>query len=157
MEKCKICGLVGRHAFFKHFNRNAREDMNPLPDLNVEDEWEFVECPWCHALQTHALDHLSWEEMRQFYQYEESYVPKSKNRANRAVRFLARALKMFPQPEQNKSLLSYGTGISPEPEMFRELGWTVDTCDFGAGYTFTPQEFAEIDKKYHVITSMEVK
>ena len=151
---CKVCGTEAKHAFFKQFNRNSRDDMKPVPELRVADEWEFVECTWCHALQTTALDSLSWEEMKEFYQYEESYVPKSLNRANRAVRFLSRALKMFPQ--RGKSLLSYGAGISPEPEMFAKQGWAVDTCDFGDNHTFTPQEFAGVSKKYNVITSMEV-
>jgi len=152
--RCKICGAWTKEVFAKAFRRGNREDMVSVPDLNVPNLWLYYECTWCHALQTTAMDHLTWEEMDQFYQYEDTYIPKSRNRANRAVRFVQRAREMFPQ--NTGRLLSYGTGISPEPEMFRKLGWTVDTCDFGEGYTFTPQEFTKIDKKYHVITSMEV-
>jgi hypothetical protein len=152
--QCKVCGTNTVPAFRMIFRRENREDMVDVPDLRVPDIWTYHECLWCHALQTEAMDQLTWKEMEQFYQYKDSYIKPSKNRADRAVRFVNRARRMFPQP--TRRLLCYGAGISPEPEMFRGQNWTVDTCDIGKGYTFSPEEFAEVKTFYDVITSMEV-
>lgn len=151
---CKVCGSETKLAFTKEFRRLDRVDMKPMPDLDVSDEWKFFECTWCHALQTDAMDLLSWEDMAKFYTYDDAYLPRADNRAHRAVRFLKRALRMFPQGG-NKALC-YGAGMSPEPKLFKDIGLDVETCDFGEQFTFTPTQFEGINKKYNIISSMEV-
>lgn len=154
MNKCKVCGTKVLRVFHKGFRRLDREDMIPVPDLPVPNLWPYYECTWCHALQTDAMDGLTDEQIGEFYTYKDSYIPRSQNRANRAVRFVNRARIMFPQ--HTGRLLCYGAGISPEPDMFRAQNWQVDTCDFGKQYTYQPKDFPHIEDTYDVITAMEV-
>lgn len=150
--KCKVCGSETEYRFSRRLNSGPRQELPPIPPVlfeKLETAWDYAECPRCGVLQTDGLDLLSSAELAEFYPYE----PSNRNRANRAVRFVDRATRMFPQ--SGKRLLAFGPGASQEPQLLKQRGWNVSTCDL-AGATFTPESLAASSASFNIITMIEV-
>lgn len=159
MTACSVCGAEERRLVFARvWEDGPRGVCLPALEPALRDAlppvWEYYECAGCGLVHCDAMANLTPAQIAEFYQYDDlvEAAPR-RNRANRAVRFVAAGLKWWPQPTPY-ALLCYGVGRSPEPALFKRRGGaTVSTCDYGPGFTFAPNA---LEGRYQVIAAMEV-